>query len=262
MSLMTLEALVLSSRPFRDTSRLVVLLSREEGLVSGVAKGARAPGSRFGAGLELFCHTQVVLYYKRQRDLQLFVEADPLECFTGLWEHVDRYLVASAAIEFLRRVLAPGEAVPALLDLTLALLETLERSESENRSFYLRSFQLKVCDRIGLRPELWRCVFCGREERLAGFAPGAGGLVCERCRGRSAEFVPIAPEAVSLLAELWAVPLSEAAATLAPVYGAGSVARRDAARAIESFLRAHLERYSGSRSMEAMLALRRAAADR
>jgi len=259
MSLMALEALVIGSRPFRDTSRLVQILTRAEGPMSGIAKGARVPGNRFGAGLELFCRTQVVLYYKRQRDLQLIVEADPIDGFTGLWKNVDRYLTASAAVEFLRRALLPGEVVPSLYDLLLTMLSTLEKSESENRSFYLRSFQLKACDRLGLRPELWRCVSCGKEERIVAFDPAAGGMLCDGCRGRVAESVPLSPDAVSLLRELWAVPLAEAASSLAPVYGAGSLARRDAARAIESFLRSHFERYGALRSMDALIAVRRSA---
>jgi DNA repair protein RecO (recombination protein O) len=258
MSLLTAEAIILASRPFRETSRIVTLLAAGEGLLSGIAKGARSPGNRFGAGLELFSHSQVVLYFKRQRDLQLIVESDPLRSFAAIWEDTDRYLAASAGTEFLMRVLAPAEPSRAIFGLTLEFLGALEAEISGNRSFTLRAFQLQACDLLGLRPELAHCVVCGGSERLTAFAPLEGGLVCGACAGSIEQPLPLSANAIALLRGLMATPLAEAASRLAPSHGAGSPARREAARAIESFLRFHIERYAGLRSLDALLRVRRA----
>ena len=76
MALTRCEAVVVRTYPLGDTSRIAVLYSREFGLVRGVAKGARGPKSRFGAGLEPLSHVDVVLYRKDGRDLDLLSKVD------------------------------------------------------------------------------------------------------------------------------------------------------------------------------------------
>ena len=52
MALLTTEGIVLKVQPLGDTSRIVTLYTRDQGLRKVVAKGARKTPSRFGFALE------------------------------------------------------------------------------------------------------------------------------------------------------------------------------------------------------------------
>ena len=78
MNSMTTGALVLRHVKQGDTSHVVTLLTRESGKIAVMAKGNRKPGSRFGAGLELFNLSRVTYRARPNRDLQ-FLEGCELE---------------------------------------------------------------------------------------------------------------------------------------------------------------------------------------
>ena len=54
MSLIETESLVIKSYNLAEADRIVVFLTREHGMVRGVAKGAKRLKSKFGSSLEPF----------------------------------------------------------------------------------------------------------------------------------------------------------------------------------------------------------------
>ncbi len=59
MGLIETEGLILKSYSLAEADKIVVLLTQDEGLVRGVAKGAKRLKSRFGGGLEPFSIVQI-----------------------------------------------------------------------------------------------------------------------------------------------------------------------------------------------------------
>ncbi|MEL6615154.1 MAG: DNA repair protein RecO, partial [Bacteroidota bacterium] len=64
------DAVVLRTLDFRETSRIVTLLTRQHGITGVVANGARRTKSVFGSTLQPTAYLQVVYYYKPGRGLQ------------------------------------------------------------------------------------------------------------------------------------------------------------------------------------------------
>src|SRR6267143_5429134 len=62
-------AIVLRARDYADSDRIVTLLTRNMGKLSGIAKGAKASRYRFERKLEPFSH--VVLHFRRRPHGQL-----------------------------------------------------------------------------------------------------------------------------------------------------------------------------------------------
>ncbi len=69
MPLFETESLVLKSYNLAEADRIVVFLTREHGLVRGVAKGAKRMTSRFGSMLEPFSTVSLEYFRKEDRDL-------------------------------------------------------------------------------------------------------------------------------------------------------------------------------------------------
>src|SRR5437016_8295193 len=69
MPLIETESIVLKSYNLAEADRIVVLLTRDHGIVRGVAKGAKRLKSRFGSGLEPF--SEVLATYFQKDNLEL-----------------------------------------------------------------------------------------------------------------------------------------------------------------------------------------------
>ncbi len=118
------EALVLRYTDYGEADRILTLLTLEQGVQKGFARGARKSRKRFGATLEPF--TKAVFQWRDGRgDLWLLQEADLIEAHFGLRQDISRLSLASYGVELVELLLREGEPqreVYELLDCFLAYL--------------------------------------------------------------------------------------------------------------------------------------------
>lgn len=259
------EALVLRNLRFGETSRIVTLFTLELGKLGAIAKGARDPKSAFGASLELCLRSGFVIYFRSGRDLQLlkcgWVEAE----YPSLWRNPRRYVHASALLEFLDRVLMEEEPFPAVYHLAVRGLERLAHAPEEQLPELFRALQLRTAALLGYAPLLDACFHCRRplpedgagEEEAWCFVVAEGNVLCGDCSHAETGF-RLHPRA---LRRLRAMAQGSGAGTRASSSGERAL-RVSESRApspgwiqavdvlVEEFLRFHLERYRGLRSLE------------
>jgi len=184
------DALVLRHVRQGDTSHVVTLLTREAGKVAALAKGSRQPGSRFGAGLDLFNLSRVRYRVRAASDLVFLDACELRRSFAVLAQDVLAYAAAGVCAELAERLVPDGGGSPEIFDLLLeslgALAEAVPLPEGQELRAVAMSvaFQAKLMDLLGVAPELTGCVACGSAD-LGGsnaLSPRRGGLVCRRCR--------------------------------------------------------------------------------
>jgi len=184
------DALVLRHVRQGDTSHVVTLFTREHGKVAVLAKGSRKPGSRFGAGLDLFHLTHIRYRERAGRDLVFLDACELRRSFASLSEDLVAYAAAAVCAEMVDRLVpdgAPSEEVFELLHGafdTLAEVSPLPEEESMRAAALPVVFQLRLMDQLGIAPELTGCVVCGDADPdpSASLSARRGGLVCRRCR--------------------------------------------------------------------------------
>jgi DNA repair protein RecO (recombination protein O) len=182
MAAATTPALVLHALAYGDTSKILRLLTRDLGLQSVIAKGARRAKARTGPRLDLFAQGEAGIAVKRNRELQTLTAFEVTVPHAGLAGDVERFAAASAVAELVLRF-APADAHPDLFDATAAALDALEHAPAE----LVGSVGLLACwgvvVALGFSPALERCVVCRTplEGRLA-FSAAQGGALCDRHR--------------------------------------------------------------------------------
>ena len=175
---------MLRLRPLGEADRIVILFSRERGKLSAVAKGARRPGSRFGARIDFFSRSKLKLH--AGRSLDIITEAQSLH---SIWERLvdpHTYALLSYVAEYVDGFCEPGLAVPELYDVLCELQQAL--ADGAELEVLVPAVDLRVLAALGLSPELDACARCGSalgRRPLAGgratLSADAGGLVCRRC---------------------------------------------------------------------------------
>jgi len=183
MPLDQVEAIVLRTFPVADQDKIVVLLTRDRGLLRGIAKGARKFGNRFGSALEPMSHINAFFYEKELKDLVIFSGCDLRESFFEV--HSD--LPASFALSYIAELIE--EFVPVrsqqedmIFRLVLAILQAL-RDRGDVR-ILTRYFEVWILRINGIMPDVHRCRRCRTAiaETPAGWlSPRRDGVFCDTC---------------------------------------------------------------------------------
>ncbi len=201
MGLERTEAVVIGRHPLGEADRLVTFYTREFGRLTGVAKGARRPRSRFGSALELFTHGQLLFFETERSQLVRIDHFDLLRPFLGVREELERLGQGAWVVECLARLTAERDPHAALYGLLIRTLQALEEISRPERA--MLAFTLRAVDLVGYRLRLDRCLGCGGSP---GPAPrldfSAGGLLCEVCAPLAGDSVPISHQALAALRQM------------------------------------------------------------
>lgn len=175
-------ALVLGALRYGETSRIVRLATRDQGVLSVIAKGALRPRSRFGAALQLLSEGTAHVVPARSGDLHTLAAFDLTLLHGGLAQDLPRFAAASALAEVATRFVPPMPN-PPLYDALRDAIHLMELAPADGVEVVaLRSLWRLVAD-LGLGPVLERCARDGAPlpEGEVVFAVQDGGFLCPAC---------------------------------------------------------------------------------
>ena len=193
MSLVSTEAIILQTFPYSETSKIARLATREFGVLSVVAKGARRSKSKFGANLQLMSGGSAQLYFRQTRDLHTLAEFDVETQRLGLARDIERYAAATALAELVIRF-SPQQSGPEIYELTRQSLDVLQDADPEQVSTVSLMVMWSGVAGLGFAPTLGACAVDGAsltaEDR--DFSVPEGGFVCRSCaRSRETSRLPV-----------------------------------------------------------------------
>ncbi len=179
-----LRAIVWKRIDFRESSRLVTLLTRERGKMSVLAKGAHRPKSPLLGCLDFLNLLEVHLAGK---GLPILGRTKLLHEARGLREP-RRFLACNYLAEVFDRAWVDGRQDMELFDLVEGSLLLIAGCPQEALPQVLAGIELRLLAILGQISALDRCSICDRlieQDRLF-MAKEVGGLYCDRHRPKSA----------------------------------------------------------------------------
>ena len=183
MTLVTTDAIVLHVQDYLESSRIVRLGTREHGVQSVLARGARRPRNRFGPSLDLFASGVAQFTLKPGRDLSNLTGFDLTRSRMAIAADLDRFAGASALAELAARFAHADPHDDAFDVLGRSLDEIAEAPPGLSTDHSLAAAWRYVVA-LGFGPTLDRCCSCDAEvpaDRAAPFSHHGGGVVCEKC---------------------------------------------------------------------------------
>ena len=176
------RAVVIRAYDFGEADRIIVLLTRNHGIIRAVAKGVRRANSRFGSRLQKFVDVDVNLYLGK--GLATITDADVVTLFPHMTDDYSRYTAACAMLETAETLSFDSD--PLLFDLTTTALARIHEGDP---TLELDAFLLHVMSYAGWAPSLVDCAQCSATGPHRSFHAPSGGVVCDNCRPSGA-FTP------------------------------------------------------------------------
>lgn len=233
MRLIESDSLVLHSFDYGETSRIVRIATRDAGVLSVIARGARRPKSPFGAAIDLFTSGVAHVRAHPSRDLHTLAGFDTTRSRSELAGSLARFTAASAIAELCLRFGREDDS-GRVHDGATAVLDAIGAAEPSDVPALALAGAWRVVADLGFAPALDQCASCHADlPELASltFDHRAGGALCANCARNGGRGRQLPAEARATLRQ-W---LADAESVLED-----SAARRAHQRLLREFLEEHL----------------------
>jgi DNA repair protein RecO (recombination protein O) len=180
------DAIILKNYDYRNSSKIIHILSSDSQRLSLIAKGARSTKSRFAGNIEPMNLTQLVYYIKQGKSLGTLKEATLIQSHPSLKKDLYRLNIGWSLIWMGKKIPSPMDG---LFGLEKRALSFLDRGFKEEvfAYFFLSLFTLE-----GIPPQMEKCSSCGSKE-LHYFDIETGGSRCKNCvTSKATLFTPLA----------------------------------------------------------------------
>lgn len=192
MPLVETDSLVLKSHNLAEADRIVVLFTRDHGVVRGVAKGIKRLNSKFGSSFEPFNTIRVAYFQKEERELVSIQNAELIRSNFAAASDPDTLNSFSYIADLLLSFSPPNDPNELLFRMVRACFESSELSKESlpAMQFYFEVWLLRLG---GVLPDWEKCYSCSRifdaSDRPA--VDSAQHFICENChQGRLIDRVP------------------------------------------------------------------------
>jgi DNA repair protein RecO (recombination protein O) len=235
------DAIVLSRFDYGEADRILTLLTPGLGKIKAIAKGIRRPTSRIGGSLEPLAELRLQL--AKGRTFDVVTQVTMQHAWLGLRERLEVTATAWYCGELLDRSLEERHAAEPLYLLLRRAYELLDAGMAPAR--VARWFEMRLCDELGVRPEVDRCVECDRLLEAGDevrWIPRLGGALCGRHAGPSMAAAGLSTDALRVLKAYQRMDVEALAGLRLP-----GVVEAEVERVLGEFVRHVMERDTRSR---------------
>lgn len=185
------DAINLKSYNLSESDKIILMYSRDKGLIRGVAKGVKKPKSKLGARMDLLVANKLMLY--RGKNLDTICQAEALNTFNKTRANMDKIFYSMYVSEVISNFGVEDDPCSnEVFDLLYKTLDKIAFSASKVEILInVLKFQLKMMLVSGFGIEFSTCLKCGCEiaDEQMYFSNQKGGVICSNCCDNSTGMV-------------------------------------------------------------------------
>lgn len=170
----SVRAIVIGYVDYKESSKIIRLFSRQLGIISAYARGAKRPNSKMHNLTSPFCLAEFSL--SKKTDLYYINDGQIISLNEDLRKDLRSIYSAELCIELVEKSLLEHQVNQDLFDLLNKTIKILADSKKKIR--LISMFIIKYVSMIGYKPELNRCIECGQIPKHLGFSIAGGGICC------------------------------------------------------------------------------------
>ncbi len=180
----TTNTINLKSYNISESDKIILMYSKEKGLIKGIAKGIKKTTSKLGGRMDLLVANKMML--NKGRNLDTICQAEALNTFFNLRNDMNKLFYSLYCAEIIANFGIENDPNSEdIFNLFYNFLENMADSKTKEQIMLcVLRFQLKIMDITGYSIELKNCIKCSSEIRESDdvyFCAEQGGILCKSC---------------------------------------------------------------------------------
>jgi DNA repair protein RecO (recombination protein O) len=180
----TTNAINIKSYNLSEADKIVVMYSKDHGIIRCVAKGTKKPNSKLGGRMDLLMANRLVI--SKGKSLDVVCQADVLDMFKNIRKDISKLTYSMYCTELISVFGLENDSNSEFVyDLFLNTLKNIDAAgEKTEILFFTVRFQLILMELSGYALELDTCVRCNSniESDSFYFCVNSGGIICPECK--------------------------------------------------------------------------------
>ena len=170
------EGIVINTKNYGDTSKIIDIFTKEYGIIGVMAKGCKSLKSNLRSVTDKLTYANFTIYYKKDK-LSLLSEASIINNFSNIKKDIEKISYASFLLDLTNQVYKQSESED-LYDLLISSL--IKINDNFNPLIITNIIELKYLEYLGVMPNLDGCSICGSKNVIT-LSSDKGGYLCKKC---------------------------------------------------------------------------------
>lgn len=172
------EGIIVSETPYSESSKIINILTKDDGIIGVMAKGAKRIKSPLRTATERFTLGIFNVYYHKDK-LSTLVSADVLNPLLNIKTDIVKIGYLTYMVELAYQTAKQNDDANIYNILKAAILKI---EEGKNPTIITNILELKMLDYLGVGIALDRCIKCGNQKNIVTISGDEGGYICSNCR--------------------------------------------------------------------------------
>ena len=190
-----LDGIIIKTQDYGESHKIVTMLSKQLGKLSGIARGAKKPKSRMAAVTQPFIHGNYLVYVNK--GLSTIQQGEIVDSFRNIREDIIKTAYAAYIAELTDKLLESRQPDIYIYDQFYRTLTWI--SNHDEITIPILMYEIKLYQKGGIGPIVDRCVQCGQRDRLVSFSVMEGGLLCEGCQTTDSQAIRLPQSLIKLV---------------------------------------------------------------
>lgn len=171
------EGIIVSETPYSESSKILNILTKDEGIIGVMAKGAKKIKSPLRSVTEKFTLGVFHVYYHKDK-LSTLVSADVLNPLRNIKTDIIKIGYLTYIVELAYQTAKQNEDkdIYNILKATVLKIE-----EGLDPRIMTNILEVKMLDYLGVGIDLDKCIKCGNNTSIVTINGDAGGYICSDC---------------------------------------------------------------------------------
>lgn len=177
----TTNAINLKSYDFGEADKIVMMYSKDKGLIKCMAKGSKKPNGKLCGRMDMFVANNLLL--TKGKSMDTVSQAEVVNSFFRIRQDENKLFYSMYCVETIKNFGEENdENSDVIYNILYSVLSKISESQTEVKIILsVIRFQLKIMQVFGYSPEFSYCNICRSkiENSYSKFSFEHGGLVCE-----------------------------------------------------------------------------------
>ena len=176
-NIIDVEGIIISSRDYQDTSKIIDIFTKEYGIIGVIAKGCKSLKSNLRSVTDNLTFATFTIYYKKDK-LSILKEATVIDNLKNIKKDIEKISYASFLLDITKQVYKQSND-KEIYEILISSLKKI--NEGFNPLVITNILELKYLNYLGVMPNIDGCSVCGSKNVIT-LSSDKGGLLCSKCR--------------------------------------------------------------------------------